>query len=342
MELSERQESILKMVVEEYISTAVPVPSDRIARRPEVRVSSATVRNEMVELEELGLLTHPYTSAGRVPSDLGYRYYIDRLMTATELSGVEKDLVWHQFHQVEEEVDEWGPLAAVVMAQLSRSAALATKLYGVQNRVRRIELVSVRDDLALVVLILQSSEVRQRPVRLERPMQRAELLGLAERMTNLLEGKAPQEVGRLGNDLPGVEGDLARLVARLMDQGRPGWIGSLYYEGIDFVSAEPEFGRTEVLMGLIGALRQGSMLAPILSDTRASDELRVVIGGEAPSEQMKGYSLVLKRYGQSGEVAGVVGVIGPTRMRYWRAVGLVRFMADLLDWLVERKLERGR
>jgi heat-inducible transcriptional repressor len=342
VELTERQKAILKMVVEEYVATAVPVPSDRVARHPELRVSSATVRNDMVDMEELGLLTHPHTSAGRVPSDLGYRYYIDHLMTETEMSEMEKEMIWHQFHQVEEEVDEWVPLAAVVMARMSRSAALVTKPYRPQNRLKRLELVSVRDDLALVVLILQSSEVRQRPMRLEQPMEREDLLRLAGRMTGLLEGKTASEISYIAPDLAGAERNLARLIARLMGQSSPGWSGGLYYEGIDFVSVEPEFGRTERLMELVGALRQGSTLAPILSGARASDDLRVVIGAEADTERTRGYSFILKRYGPSGEDSGVVGVVGPTRMRYWRAVGLVRFMADLLDRLVDRTLDKGR
>jgi heat-inducible transcriptional repressor len=342
VELTERQRNILKIVVEEYVATAVPVPSEKVARRPELKVSSATVRNDMVDMEELGLLTHPHTSAGRVPSDLGYRYYIDHLMTETEMSEAEKDMIWHQFHQVEEEIDEWGPLAAVVMARISRSASLVTNPHRPQNRMRRLELVLVRDDLALVVLILQSSQVRQRPLRLDRPGNRDELLRLAARMTALLEGKVAPEINHMIPDLIGVERDLARLVVRLMGHGQPGADGGLYYEGIDFVSAEPEFGRTERLMDLVAALRQGSALAPILSGARASDGLTVVIGAEAPSDQMRGYSFILKRYGPSDDASGVVGVVGPTRMRYWRAVGLVRFMADLLDRLVDRTLERGR
>jgi heat-inducible transcriptional repressor len=229
-----------------------------------------------------------------------------------------------------------------VMSRVSRSAALVTKPHRPQNRVKRLELISIRDDLALVVLILQSSEVRQRPVRLERPTEREELLRLAARMTGILSEKTASEINQIAPDLIGLERDLARLVARLMGLSQSGWGGGLYFEGIDFVSVEPEFGRTEQLMDLVGVLRHGTTLAPILSGARASEDLTIVIGTEAASEKIRGCSFILKRYGPSDEAMGVVGVVGPTRMRYWRAVGLVRFMADLLDRLVDRTLEQGR
>lgn len=336
MELTERQRAILKMVVEDYVLTAAAVPSEKIAGRPGLRVSSATVRNEMVELEELGLLTHPHTSAGRVPSDLGYRYYIEHLMTESVLTPMEQQTVWHQFHQVEAEMDEWGPLAAAVMAQMARSAALVTKLHAPENRIKRVELVSVQDDLVLVVLILRSGGLQQRLIRLDEPVGRDELIRIANKLSDLLVDKASSQLPHLASKLIGLEQELAVAVARLMEQSERNWGDAIYYEGIGFVSSEPEFGRAERLMALMEALQRGVPLAPLLADVLHSGGLRVVIGRENEAEAMRGCSVVLTRYGLSGQAAGVVGVVGPTRMRYWRAVSLVRFMADLLDRLVEQ------
>ncbi len=338
MELTARQRAILKQVVEDYILSAIPVPSEKIAGRAGLRVSSATVRSEMVELEELGLLTHPHTSAGRVPSDLGYRYYIEHLMTEGGLSPMEQQTVWHQFHQIEAEVDEWGPLAAAVMAQMARTAALVTKLHAPEDRVKRIEIVSVQDDLALVVLILRSGGLQQRMVRLGDTMSREELIKLANKLSDLLEGKSTSEVRQKAAKLVGLEQELAVVVTRLMQQSERSWSDAIYYEGIGYVSSEPEFGRAEQLMSLMDALHRGVTLAPLLGDVLDSGGLRVIIGRENEAEEMHGCSIVLTRYGLSGQAAGVVGVVGPTRMRYWRAVSLVRFMANLLDHLVEQSL----
>ncbi len=338
MELTERQRAILKAVVEDYVLSAAPVPSERLAGQPRLRVSSATIRNEMVELENLGLLTHPHTSAGRVPSDVGYRYYIEHLMTETALTPMEQYTVWHQFHQVESEVDEWGPLAAAVMAQMARTAALVTKLHSPRNRVKRLELVSVQDDLLLAVLILRSGELQQRMLHLDEPMARDEVIRIANKLSHTLENMTAEQVSQKAAKLAGVEQVLAHLVARLVEQSERSWSDEIYYEGIGFVSNEPEFGRAERLLELMETLQRGSLLAPLLLDVLGSNGLRVVIGSENEPERMRGYSLILSRYGLSGESAGVLGLVGPTRMRYWRAVSLVRFMAGLLDRLTEQSL----
>lgn len=338
MELTERQQRILKSVVEDYVLSAIPVPSEKIAGRPQLKVSSATVRNEMVELEELGLLTHPHTSAGRIPTDQGYRYYIEHLMAETAVTPVEQQMVWHQFHQVEAEVDEWGPLAAAVMAQMARSAAVVTKLRAREHRFKRLELVSVQDDLVLVVLIMRSGALQQRMLHLDRPIGRDELIRVANKLSSLMENKTATQLLQQSHKLEGLEQELVLLSARMMEQVERSWGDALYYEGIGFVSGEPEFGRSDQILDLMEMLHRGSVLVPLLSDVLESNSLRVVIGSENVAQQMRGYSVVLKRYGMSGEAAGVLGLVGPTRMRYWRAVALVRFMADLLDHLVEQSL----
>ncbi len=338
LELTERQQSILKMVVEEYVLSASPVPSEKIAGRPQLKVSSATVRNEMVELEDLGLLTHPHTSAGRIPSDTGYRYYIEHLMTERGLTRMEQEMVWHQFHQVEADLDEWLPLAAAVTAQMAHTASLVTKLRSSRNRVKRIELVAVQDDVVLVVLILRSGGLQQRLVRLESPVTREELIRTANRLSEQFEELDHAQLVEKVASMEGLDRELGQIAVRLIEQSERPWGDSIYYEGIGFISGEPEFGRPARLMELVEVLQRGVPLGPLLQDVLASGDLRIVIGGENESEQMRGWSVVMQRYGVSDRAAGVIGVVGPTRMRYWRAVSLVRFMAELLDRLVEQSL----
>jgi heat-inducible transcriptional repressor len=336
VEISERQQAILKTVVEDFVITANPVPSDRVTKRSGLKVSSATVRNEMMELEERGLLTHPHTSSGRVPTDLGYRYYLEHLMTEVGLTPVEQQMIIHQFHQVETEVDEWGPLAAAVTAQMSRSAALVTKLQSREGRLKRIELVSVQDDLVLVVIILHSGALRQRLLRMDLPIEREELIKLSNRLSDLLKGKDGYQIAQVVPNLVGAEREIVQVVARTMEQDRWNWADAIHFEGISFISEQPEFGRTQQFIDLMEVLQRGGSLMPLLAEVLETGGMRVVIGKENLAEQMQGCSVILKRYGPSGEAAGIVGVVGPTRMRYWRAVSLVRFMAGLLDRLVEQ------
>ncbi len=338
VEISERQQAILKAVVEEYVITAAPVSSERIAGRVGLKVSSATVRNEMVELEEMGLLSHPHTSAGRMPTDHGYRFFLEKLMTLSVLTPTERRTVWHQFHQIESEVDEWGPLAAAVIARMARSASLVTKLHARETRLKRVELVSIQDDQALVVVILRSGGLQQRLLRLDHSVRREELARIANKLSDLLADRSCAQVARAISVLVGAEQEIGQVVARMLDQSQRNWSDAVFYEGIGFISAEPEFGRTQQFMDLMDVLQRGGPLAPLVSQVLESGGLRVVIGRENEVEQMRSCSVILTRYGQSSEAAGVVGVVGPTRMRYWRAVSLVRFMAELLDHLVEQSL----
>lgn len=338
MEISERQQAILKTVVEDFVITANPVPSERVVGRSGLKVSSATVRNEMMELEEKGLLTHPHTSSGRVPTDLGYRYYLEHLMTEVGLTYAEQQTIIHQFHQVESEVDEWGPLAAAITAQMVRSAALVTRLQSLEGKLKRIELVSVQDDLVLIIIILHSGALRQRLLRVDRLVGRDELIMASNRLSHLLAGKNGYQIAQVIPSLVGLDRDITQVVARTMEQDRWNWADEIYFEGIGYISEQPEFGRTQQFIDLIEVLQRGGSLAPLLAEVLESGGMRVVIGRENLVEQMQGCSVILKRYGTSGDAAGVVGVVGPTRMRYWRAISLVRFMAGLLDRLVEQPL----
>jgi heat-inducible transcriptional repressor len=165
--LSARQRWVLKAIVEEYVTTATPVSSEQVARRTNARVSTATLRHEMAQLEDLGLLQHPHTSAGRRPSDAGYRFYVEELMEPLDLGAAERRTIRHQFHQVEFAIDEWLALARAVLAQTLHNAALATPPLALQAKLRRIELVPLQDHSMLLIWMLQSGHIRQQVLRTE-------------------------------------------------------------------------------------------------------------------------------------------------------------------------------
>ena len=188
-ELSTRRRWVLKSVVEEYVTTATPVSSETVARKAPTRISTATLRNEMAALEELGLLRHPHTSAGRVPSDVGYRYYVERLMGRGDLQPAEQRTIYHQFHQVEFDIDEWLALARAVLAQALHEAALATPPLAQRARIRRVELVPLREDMLLLVLMLQSGHIRQQALPVDTPLGRDELNRLSNMLSATLDGR---------------------------------------------------------------------------------------------------------------------------------------------------------
>src|SRR5437867_1169276 len=162
--LSERQSQILKVLIGEYVASAIPVGSETLARKYALGVSPATIRNELAELEERAYITHPHTSSGRVPSDKGYRYFVEYLVDEVELPPVERRMIVHQFHQVETDLEEWTRLAASVLARTLHNAAVVTVPLARPARLTRLQLVEVNEHTALLVVVLQQSQVRQQIV----------------------------------------------------------------------------------------------------------------------------------------------------------------------------------
>ena len=333
---------MLKYVVEEYVRTAVPVSSEAIVRRYDSTVSTATVRNELAQLEELGLISHPHTSAGRVPTDIGYRFYVEHLMESADPTPGEQRTIRHQFHQVEPDIGRWTHLASSVLANAVQAAAVVTPLQSARARVWRTALLPVQDAVALVTVVLHSGAVRQQVLHLERPCAGDELDRIGSTLTDLLAGRAADEVARVAEGLGGPERQAADAVTRILEQADRQAFEDVYYEGLGHVLSQPEFTYSQKAVPLVQVLERGQVLGPLLSQALGASSVLIIIGAEHPLREMRETSAVLTRYGRPEDVLGVLGVLGPTRMPYGRAVAMVRFMADLMDLLVAESLTEGR
>ena len=224
LELTDRQRSVLRAVVEDYVLTAIPVGSKALVSRYGLPVSPATVRSAMAELEALGLLTHPHTSAGRVPSDLGYRLYVESLMREAELDRADRLMIRHQFSQVQLTSNEWLRLAASVLAGSTRSAAVVTPARSSQARFGHVQLVALADGTRLVVLVLADGNVIQR--RLDRPalerqlpdlsLEQDDLDAAAATLNTHLRGLAAPQVRRRATKLGALPAAIAETVATLL------------------------------------------------------------------------------------------------------------------------------
>ncbi len=199
-QLSVREEVILRALVEEYIRTAEPVASkqlsDQLSQIYGAGYGAATVRNEMAFLEEVGLIYQPHISAGRTPTDLGYRYFVERLMSESQLSLEEQRLIRHQFFQVQHQLDEWVRLTASVLAQALQSAAIITAPRNTQAQLKHFELLSLSDGLAFLVLVLDDGTVRQERVLLDTPTTQEELSRIAARFNARFHAATAKVVAR--------------------------------------------------------------------------------------------------------------------------------------------------
>jgi heat-inducible transcriptional repressor len=336
---------MLKHVVEEYVRSATPVSSEVIVRRYEPSVSSATVRNELSQLEDLGLISHPHTSAGRVPTDIGYRFFVEHLMERGGPPPGEQRMIRHQFHQVEPDVDRWAHLASSVLANAVQSAAVVTPLTSSRAKVRRVALVWVQDTVALVTVLLHSGGVRQQVMHLERPCDRDELDRVGNYLTALLDDKASDQVTLLAATLDTADRQIERqaavAVARILEHADELAFEDVYYEGLGHILSQPEFTLSQKAVPLVQVLERSQMLGQLLSQALLGSGVQVIIGTEHPLEEMRETSAVLARYGAGSDVQGVLCVVGPTRMAYGRAVAMVRFIGDLLDLLVADAISNG-
>ena len=332
--LAERQRDLLRAVIREYIATAEPVASAALVRRYGLDVSSATVRNALAALEELGLLTHPHTSAGRVPTDLGYRYFIESLMPHPSLLPAEQLTVSHQFQQAMSNTAEWLRLAASTLARLTAEAAIVTPPSPTRSLLKHVEAVPISERRVLLVAVLDGGAVHQQLVELSEPVTIEHLRRLSSRLTETL-GTSDASVVRASMGMEtGADRELLGALARLLEQHGATAVRDVYYDGIQNIMAQPEFTETDSVRDVVRFLEDRTRLVSILPADLGAGDVHVAIGSEHRLEHLRGFSLVFGRYGGGSDVVGYVGVMGPTRMDYARSIGAVRYVGSLMSDLV--------
>jgi heat-inducible transcriptional repressor len=336
-----RSQAILRAVIEEYVTTATPVGSQALVDRYRLGVSSATVRAILAELEAAGLLSHPHTSAGRVPTESGYRYFVESIVDSAPVEPVEQLMIRHQFGQVEYASEQWFRLAATTLASLTRAAGLATPAKPDAAHLRHLDLVSIADRTASLILVLREGALKQVLFALDEPIEQHELTAVANYLNELLDGLTAREAARAvdGIDaaIPAFElpRQVGARVTHALEEFDAAAIEELFSDGLLNVMEAPEFAQSEKLRRVFAALENRANLAELIAGVAGSDRVRVFIGHENPAAEMADVSLVLAPYGHPGRAVGVVGVLGPTRMAYPQAIGTVRFVSGLMNELVD-------
>lgn len=347
IKISERQRNILSIIIEQYVSTARPVASEHIVNSYGLNVSSATVRNDMVELERAGLIMQPHTSAGRVPSDRGYRYFVENLMAPTALPLTEQRTIRHQFGQVEMDADEWVRLAAAVLARTAHVAAVATSPRSNAVRFKHFEMLSISDTRALVVLVGHDGTVTQQMITVEETHEQDKWSALANQLNSVLEGKTPQEILAWAKDeanikpLPEVAPQVLSTLASMLEKMERPEASHIYHEGLAHILEQPEFRQPERIQRILELFEQGGLWSSIIPSVMSQKGVQVIIGDQGWGEGMAQCSVVLARYGLDDRLAGVLGVVGPTRMSYSRSISTVSYMSQLLSDLLLKAYSPG-
>jgi heat-inducible transcriptional repressor len=332
--LTERRARILQFVIREYIDSAVPVGSETLARKYGLRVSPATIRHEMVSLEDEGYLTQPHTSAGRIPSDKGYRYYVESLMEEEDLPEEIQRTIRHQFYQVGGSLQDWAKLAAAVIARWAGNLALVTAPHAPRARLRWLELVEMRPGVVLLVAVLRDGRVQQQTIPITGELSQEDLTVIAQRLSALLGGLSAAQAQREAPSLPPFEEEVRQAVVRILEAEDASSYAPAYLEGLRAMLSQPEFARAETMLGFLDLLDEESLPRLIPFHQAAPGGVAVIIGGENPQDAMRQCSLVVARYGRPASAFGGLGVLGPTRLSYDRATSIVRYMRALLGELL--------
>ena len=335
--LTNRQRHILALVIHEYTRVAEPVGSKRLVERFKLDLSSATVRNEMAVLTKEGFLHQPYTSAGRVPTEKGYRYFVRRLMQETTLPESARRTISHQFYQMRNDVRQWMKLAASILANKSCAASLVTAPRSEHMHFKHLELISIHGIQVLGILVLEYGEIRQRILFLDEPISQEQLSITANRIVNLLYGKDAETICNIQGSFSLMERDILNWIAEEMNQSDELISGEIYSDGITNVLSEPEFSSSQEARNALRLLEERSLLQDLLSNTIFSNNcngVQVLIGGEGNWDELRQVSLILSKYGSPGVATGTIGVLGPIRMAYGPSISVVRFIANILSDLV--------
>ena len=341
--LNARNREVLEAIITCYNRTAKPVSSRTIARYYDMRLSPATIRNTMAQLGEYGYLAQPHTSAGRIPTELGYRVYVDNMMTTQRLTDEECRFIRQWYDSSELDIVETIEQTSKILSQISHyiGVALSPQLH--DGILRRLELIPLDTHRVVVVLITNSGLVKNQVVSVHESLSKADIHWISRKLNEKLAGLSLGEIRRISRshaNLAAVfDRDLSDPVATLarntfsLDREIP-----VYLDGTSNFFGQPEFLEVEQIEPLFRFLEQKERVADLLSPKKETPDIQVLIGSENRCEGMEMCSVVQSTISVRGDFLGTIGVIGPTRMEYSRVVSIVKFTAQVIGQHLQKSL----
>ena len=245
MQLTSRQKLIMTLIIHEHIHSAQPVGSKTLVNKYELSMSSATVRNEMAYLTDVGLLRQPHTSAGRVPTEEGYRFFVGNLVHKTGLPTNTRNTIVHQFYQSRQDVEQWLKLAASVLANQSQAASLVTAPHSEKAIFKHLELIATRGRQVLMVLVLMGGEIRQQFITLAESVPQDRLSETANQISNLCGRCDAERMARIRPQLDTLGEDILNVLLHEMALTEESVTGEIYLDGMTYVLSEPEFAESD-------------------------------------------------------------------------------------------------
>ena len=335
MDLNERKLRVLQAIINDFIQTAEPVGSRTLTRKYDLGFSPATIRNEMADLEEMGYLTHPHTSAGRIPSEKAYRLYVNELMKKQELTQEEKEAISGKLFDNFAELDRTIEHAANILSEITQLTAFAMTPKKDQDIIRYIRLIPVDAHTVVLMIVSESGKVSNQTVRISKELSSDSLELLSKAFTYNYQGKTLSEalaidiIHEFQSDIELMHLVENNVMPHLMRTFEDMLNVNLYLDGYSNIFALPEYndiGRARTFLDMIG--RKQDLTDEIMG---RSEGLTITIGDENENEEFKELSLITATYHIDGKLVGKIGVIGPTRMKYSRITSVIEYLTDNLN-----------
>ena len=346
--MDERKQKVLLAIVQDFIATAEPVGSRTIAKKYGLGVSPATIRNEMADLEELGYIEQPHTSAGRIPSVRGYRYYVDYLMKKRELSREEEELIRREFEIKVKDVGQVIQKTGHLLSHLTCYTAMVLTQQMGSSSFKHVQLVPMRTSQAMVIVVMDSGAVHHRMIETPESIRASDLETLSKVLNAKLQGLTMESIKlTLLKEIYFEMGKHKQVLDLAMEMIQDSLVlkdeDKIYLGGVFNMINQPEFHNVEKVKTMLSILEQEKLLCELLTGQSWDKGVTVRIGGEIKDYDIKDYSVVVAPYTISGRKIGSVGVLGPTRMDYAKVISVVDFMTKNLSKALERMiLGRGR
>jgi heat-inducible transcriptional repressor len=336
-ELNQREKAILRSIVQQFILTATPVGSRNITKKYDIGFSPATVRNIMADLEDSGFINHPHTSAGRVPTDKGYRFYVDSLMDIDKLNTKEKGLIEKSLSSIVDEADDLVKVTSKLLSSITKQIACVSYPNLESGILEKIQIISLTSTRILVVISITSGLVKTITMELETELKESQLGSVQSLLNEKLVGLSLQEIRKTFKerfkDADEDQKPIIRLFVDSVDKLFKDEIKSdrFVLTGAKNIIRQPEFENPENFQSIVELIEDKDVIIHIMEKSSESknEEVYISIGSENIDKKLQEYSFVSKEY-KFGEAGGTLGIIGPKRMEYSRIIAIVDYLAKIL------------
>jgi len=344
-ELNEREKSILRYIIQQFILTASPVGSRNITKRYDLGISPATVRNIMSDLEESGFIDHPHTSAGRIPTDKGYRFYVDSLMNVQAIDNNEKKMIDKEFESKLDETDELLKVTSNILSKITRQLACVTYPKLETGALEKLQIISLSSTRILVVMSIKGGLVKTITIEFASEIKEFQISAVQNLLNERLSGLSFKEIrATFSERFKDVHEDQKAIIRLFLNSADKVFkdvrsSDGVYITGAKNVIQQPEFDDPERFQSVIELIEDKDIIVHILDKTEDmnSDNVYISIGKENEDQKLLDYSLITKEY-KIGDVSGHLGIIGPKRMEYSKVIAIVDYVAKMLTETLKNEI----